>query len=207
MISFLDFLKIDKKFLLEFMPYFYDEELPLQSLSSLSSTTIKLEYSHIGYISTHDIDLYENKQHGGIIAGRLIEDEFYSIIRIACEERNLYVNSMQLNEKRKQIKMVNTDKHFTRFGIANDVYVFIATKFDLISDRIQYKGAKALWKAIARQKRINVYVFDESLKDYLRDEQGHIILYNGSNIDDDDIWGTEDNHHSRLLVAVDRDLQ
>lgn len=206
-LSFMDFLEQRTTFLTEFMPYFYNFRKQLQNLSSISKQSVEDGFVLLNTLSESGLQVYENVDTGSILAGITIEDKFYIACSVVCEERSLYVKSMQLSPKRKHVKLILTSTDFSRSSVARSLYIFLAKKFDLISDRIQYLGAKILWQSIAKDSPINVYVFDESIKDYLRDEQGRIILYNGSNIDDGDIWGTEDKHHSRLLVAVDRDLQ
>lgn len=207
LMSFLEFIEYDKKRKLnEMSPYLNPTRKQLENLSSLSEESIEDGFKYLGTVSEQDLDIYENEDTGAILAGVMIDGRFYISLRITCEERSLYVRSMQLSDSRKHVKMLNTDKDFARQGIAKDVYIFVAQHFDLVSDRVQYLGAKVLWQSLAKSSPINVYVFDESTKDYIRDSLGDIINYNGSNIDENLIWGQTNQHHDRLLVATVRKL-
>lgn len=61
--------------------------------------------------------------------------------------------------------------------------------FVIISDNFQYIGGKALWKKIAslaQFRKLNVYIIENGKP--MLDEDGKPIKYDGSNIDDADIW-------------------
>jgi len=193
-----------KEFLNE-MPYLYNKRMNLEKISNISKEALE-RYTKIGRVPTQNFDVYENKENGTLLGGILIDGEFYPLIFINCEERSLFVKSMQLKDKRKHIKLVRVNENFSDQKVSTDMYTFVAKHFDLISDRIQYKGAKDLWKTLAKQNRINVYVFDEETKDYIRSE-GKIVKYNGKNLDDSEIWGSDLKHQARLLVAVNRELE
>lgn len=192
----------------EMSPYLFPTRKELQALPSLSTQSIEDEtrFNFLGDIPEFDLSVFENKETGGILAGTVTEERFFVAFNLACEERSLFVKKMQLSDKRKHIALVLVDKKLSGGGIAGAVYQFVAERYDLVSDRLQYLGARDLWKSLARRDVINVYVFDESERDYLRDEDGEIIKYNGTNIDDDYIWGQEQEHQDRLLVATVHDL-
>ncbi len=187
-------------------PYLYDTRMNMEKVSSLSKKSLEENFLYLGHLDVQNFDIYENKENGGFLGGILIEDEFYPLIRVSCNERSLYVKPMQLSDKRKHIAMVRVSPSFSHQEVAIDTYTFIANHYDLISDRIQYLGAKVLWKSLARQGQVNVYVFDESKKDYLR-ENDKPIKYNGKNITDEMIWGKEKQHQDRLLVATKKELK
>ena len=59
----------------------------------------------------------------------------------------------------------------------------------IISDNVQYIGGKALWKKIASMsqfKKLDVYVIENGKP--VLDETGEPKKYNGTNIDDAEIW-------------------
>lgn len=185
------------------VPYLINSRKELETLSTLSKKSINDGFTFIGSIPDRSIDIYENNSTGALLAG-MMSDRFYIILSLTCEERSLYVKSMQLSNKRKHIKLVLVSKEATRSSVARDVYLFITQHYDLVSDRIQYLGAKDLWKSIAIEPNINVYIFDETKKDYIRDKNEKIISYDGDNISDDEIWGDSEEHQHRLLVATKR---
>ena len=192
----------------EMSPYLYDKRKELEQLSYIFVDSLKTKgYTKLGKIELLNLEIYEVDETGAILAGAIIEDKFYIMFRINVEERSLFVKSMQLSNERKHIRMINTSKEFVKQNIATSVYTFIANRFDLISDRVQYIGAKDLWQSIAKRNEVNVYVFDEDKKDYIRHSDGTIVKYNGKNIDENEIWGTDQKHHERLLVATKKELK
>lgn len=79
-------------------------------------------------------------------------------------------------------------------GIGSQFYFALAQYgFVIISDNFQYLGGKALWKKIASKstsEKCSVYVIDEG--EPVTDEDDNLIEYNGSNLDDDELWATTD---------------
>lgn len=188
-------------------PYLFPIRKELEDLSSTPMSTIKRDFSLIGKIDKFDFSVYENKDSGAILAGIVDDENFNVAVRIACEERSLYKKSMQLSSKIKHVAMVNVDKKLRQQLFTVGTYNFVSQHYDLVSDRLQYRSAKDLWVALSRSDEVNVYVFAEGIKDYLRDTKGDIIKYNGTNIDDDKIWGQKEEHQNRLLVSTIRTLK
>lgn len=94
-----------------------------------------------------------------------------------------------LSENIRQVTQVNADAARVDSGYAKRAYFAIAMEYDLISDHQQYESAMGLWQAITRSNKIHVYVYDDRLKDYLRDEYDKVIRYDGKNIDEHKIGG------------------
>ena len=57
----------------------------------------------------------------------------------------------------------------------------------------QFGKAKNLWKSIARSQEIDVYLYNDITKT--------TIPYDGDNIPDDQIWGTDFTHMNIVLVG------
>ena len=192
---------MDLKTLFE-SPYLNDEELPYTVLAKISKSQLKRAYSEVGQIN--DIVLFAHKDTG-FIAGFMVGDHLSTIVRISCREKGYPKEPHQL-ENYQQVSMVNVSKEFAERGYTKEIYNLIAKTIDLVSDHEQFLGAKGLWKSLARDSDINVYVFNGNLNDYVRDEFGKIIKYNSSNLKDKMIWGSTFEHKSILLVATKRNL-
>ena len=89
---------------------------------------------------------------------------------------------------------------FAKQGLTTAVYDHIAYRVDLVSDYIQFMGAKRLWQSLAKSSTVYVQIFDGSRGDYIRDRNNNVIVYNGQNIDESTIWGGPEKQ-SVLLVA------
>ena len=92
-------------------------------------------------------------------------------------------------------------------GIGSRFYFALAQYgFVVISDNFQYLGGKALWKKIAsraKQENCSVFVIDDG--EPLTDENGNLIEYDGSNLDDDELWATTDvpvNERKKYVLFV-----
>ena len=81
-------------------------------------------------------------------------------------------------------------------GYTKDVYNLIAKNYDLVSDWEQYGLAKPLWKSLARNSEVNIYVFSDN----------RYRLYDGQNISEKEIWGGVE-RASTLLVATTKNME
>lgn len=104
-----------------------------------------------------------------------------------------------------QVDRVATVSQYEDTGIATRMYAAIVKQgYILVSDSIQYRGGMKLWKKVARQALPGgylVHVFDTQTNDYLKDSDGAILTYNGSNLPDTAIWLTGKPGQRYLLIA------
>jgi hypothetical protein len=181
------------------MPRLRDEELLLGLDNNISHDQLNRAYSYIGSIRHNTIKIYEKTDSSGFIAGVDIDHLFTIFLDIKTRKKSYPVLPTGLRDY-QQVSMVLIGDQFAERGYAREVYEFLATKFDLVSDHEQYLGAKRLWKSLAKSGKINIYVFDGEINDYVSDKHG-VIVYNGENINDRLIWGDTIEHSMRLLVA------
>ena len=184
-------------------PYLNNEELPYKALSSISVARLKKSYEKIGEIGS-GLDIYQHN-NGSIVAGEIVGSDFYLLVSISTRTTPYPVEPTQLSSPH-QISMVNIASGEEEKGLTKKVYNTVAQMLDLVSDHEQYLGAQGLWKSLARSSDVNIYIFDGRIKDYIRDEAGKIIKYNGKNITDSQIWGTTTDHRMILLVGTSKEL-
>lgn len=82
-------------------------------------------------------------------------------------------------------------------------FTLIKSGYIIISDNVQYLGGKELWQKISRESKFSdykVYVMDDGK--YRRDNDRRLIYYNGSNIQDSELWSNRYEHYHTLFVAV-----
>lgn len=105
-----------------------------------------------------------------------------------------------------QVELVLATDDSIGFGYGYLLYKSILNNgYTIVSDETQYKGGKALWQKIVRKAASdlhNVYIMQNGK--YMRDAAGKPIVYDGSNISDDTIWGKpgSQKHADTLLVAM-----
>ena len=63
--------------------------------------------------------------------------------------------------------------------------------YTIVSDNIKFIGGKALWKKIARTKLPNEVLYISHRNNFLLNDNGNPIDYNGINIEDSKIWGKD----------------
>lgn len=109
-----------------------------------------------------------------------------------------------------QVNIVRAAPDTKSYGYGYNLYHSIVDKgIALISDNVQYIGGKKLWDKVIRNSRddgFHVYVLRRG--EWVRDVDGKVIKFNGTNIPADQIWGRPgslDAHHT-LLVATKDDL-
>lgn len=101
-----------------------------------------------------------------------------------------------------QVDGVELAKKYQRDGLGYLLYLgLIKAGYIVISDNLQYLGGQAIWKKIAKLAVNNdykVYISDDT---ELRMKDGKPEVYDGSNIDDAEIWTTNKSKVYTLLVA------
>lgn len=186
-------------------PKLNDEELPYKKLDDMSSNQLRRAYDHIATTSDK-VNVYMRKPNPGFVAGRFDykTDSLAVLVKISGRVPAYPVTPTGLTNL-VQVSMVNVSKYNEDLGYTKRAYqAIVKSGVDLVSDAEQYLGAEGLWKAVARFKDINVYVFSKD--DYLRDDEGKIIRYDSKNISQSKIWGGMDKM-STLLVATSKSLK
>lgn len=76
--------------------------------------------------------------------------------------------------------------------LAGALYILLARYgYAVVSDFEQWNGGKALWKKMAKESEMRKYairIWDDSQEDWFRDNNGNVLKYNASNLDDESIW-------------------
>lgn len=99
-----------------------------------------------------------------------------------------------------QVTLVTVAEEAKFMGVGSFLYSSIAQAgFTIISDTHQFKGGQALWKKLARSKLANevVYVMNQG-KVFAKNNQP--VIYDGSNIPDNEIWSEDQQHKYVLLI-------
>lgn len=106
-------------------------------------------------------------------------------------------------DKVLQVDGVEIVKEYKNRGIGYYLYLtLIHNEYTIICDNLQYLGGQAIWKKIASQSinnQYNVYIIDD---EELLMKNGQPVKYDGSNIDDCEIWSTCKDKVYTLLVAT-----
>lgn len=97
------------------------------------------------------------------------------------------------------IEIAQISNEYMSKGIISNAYLEIAKQHIIISDNLQYEGGKALWKKLAKIKpnSIKCLVYSEQEGGNVFENENGIIDYNGSNIDDSEIWSSK---YTRLML-------
>jgi len=115
------------------------------------------------------------------------------------------IEDIELPNSAIQIDGVEIAKKYQRDGIGYYLYLgLILAGYVVISDNLQYLGGKAIWKKIAKkaiQNNYKVYISDDT--ELRMNSDGKPEVYNGTNIDDAEIWSSTNNSKTyTLLVAA-----
>jgi hypothetical protein len=181
-------------------PEYSDEELPLGAVAKLSPEELSLYFDHFGTIE-NVVHIFREKNGNDFVAGGFLDTGiFVNIINMMTQQKAYPVHPTQLKTDTAQVNYVMIAENFAKQGLVTAVYEYIASRLDLISDYIQYRGSKRLWQSLARSASIYVQIFNGHIGDYMRDSSGSVIVYNSKNIDEKSIWGDADKQKV-LLVA------
>lgn len=176
------------------------EDLPLGLPGRfVSPDQLRKTYRFIG--QTSQCAVFQNTETAKILAGSLTREGLHITVDISGKpvpEPNIPLPN------KFQVRMVEVSRGYQESGVTRDAYEIIATHITLISDKVQYWAARKLWNSIARHNHVCVYVWDTT--DWMRNSIGRPIIYNGTNIDQDLIWGKTPEFANRLLVATTKFL-
>lgn len=185
----------------------------------MSERAINQRYQYLGTLekekkSLKNVEVYYSKQHNHFRAGIIepADDEPINqlVILTQIDHNDIHqidVKSIPGLKNPFQIGLVQTRDSDLGKGIAKSTYKFLVRiGYDLVSDCEQYLGGYWLWKSLSRSDKINVYVWDDLKKDYLRDDNGKLIRYDGSNIPEDEIWSTDESRLHTVLVSTAKTL-
>lgn len=130
-----------------------------------------------------------------------MKTKFYPIFELklrppqGCKVCNTFTNPIQ-------VAGVFTDNDYLKAGIASQVYRWLVERgFTLVSDCAQFESSVRLWKSLARNAkgRYKIRIFDTDYGPH-KDHNGDPYLYDGSNVSDDEIWGSHHDSQHWLLV-------
>lgn len=200
--------------LLEMAPVLKNSEADTLSLHQLFLTDEAMErdFSIIGKISIGGNDYIIALRNSGAIAvigktgkRKLDEKPGIEIIGDVKFKHNQTISGLKsfpADDKILQVNTVVVEPSFRTFGFGFYIYLTLAKAgYMIVSDNTQYIGGKALWKKIAAKVLKDdyaVYVLDHG--EVRLDDKGDPIVYDGSNIDDAELWSEsiDKNTHSLL---------
>lgn len=187
-------------------PYLHPGEMPRKMLDGgISLNAIKRDYKKLGQIQ--DLIVYMDNHHTHTIVidltAEVISERYEQVFRLQFKSSNLlkfknnFTNIIQV-DKVAVLRKAGTQ------GIASTVYKMIVDNgFTLVSDVTQFDPAKALWRKLAGDSEYQIYVADID-NGIFKDDNGNDIVYNGSNILDQNIWteGSDYNGEYRVLILT-----
>lgn len=192
--------------ILEETPYLHPGEMSRKMLDgSISVSAILREYKRLGeiqeflvYIDNHETHVIVIDSGAEANSGRLEQ-----VFRVEFKQSSM-LNFKNAFQSIIQVNKVAVVRRAGIQGIATQVYkMLVDNGFTLVSDITQFDPAKALWKKLALDPAYKVYVADVD-HGIFQDEDGNDIVYDGSNLDDHDIWtsGGDYTGQYRVLILV-----
>ena len=182
------------------------EEVGFDKITDISKSYMDEKYELVlknAYIVKNEIlDLYKHKDSEYYVLGRFyLDDEELNKKRFAVIFDVYFTYDEKFRSKQKQlknkkvltIKSVHTATNFRGNKISTNMYKLFLKNALIISDSIQYKGAKKLWKGLIQDKNITVWIYD-----ILEDK---IISKATSKTDERSIWSSDDSKTRIRLVA------
>jgi len=159
--------------------------------------------------NTHIIAALHNNKHGAIVGYRIKRDDGVDAIKVVVNMSFHDATSEELGEaggNALQVYTVRTTEDENKgAGYGYFLYKALLDKgYTVVSDNVQYIGGKAIWMKIVKRSARDLHcVYILQRGKYMRDSSGKPIVYDGSNIPDDVIWGkpNSEDHFYTLLVA------
>lgn len=194
----------------QYVDHDYDDPDELTQPDLYSDKTLSDQFTYIGTIEgrLETVELYIQELHSiyCVIGVRsTYEHEKYKrcMFSMKLNELNYVDDSIkQLGTKYLAVSLVHCQKDYRFSNIATQSYLLLSKLgYVIISDELQYKGAKSLWKKLATIGLANVRVFDQDSDKFIIGNNNSEI-YNGTNIDDSVIWGNSDKMSILLILST-----
>lgn len=185
----------------------------------MSDGALERMYDHIGsaVLASRNVTFYLLKNKRSVLRGAIkmkkkvgeklldsnqiiFELEFKDSQTITKYPKNLDQSSIL------QVNSVAVLDKYRGSGIASYAYgLLIANGFIVVSDKDQFTDGKELWKKMARDshaQNYKIYIINDTTG-FVLDKDGNPIMYDGSNIDDADIWtSVEDQSGEHILLLA-----
>ena len=198
------------------MPYYHkDENAPLPAkVREIRDSTYSQESFSENYDKITEYKIHGNELVMGISKGKKNGYDIVAIWAVKQADSRLQVVSCVCLTKRVanrpkslmnpiQVSHVDTREDFRTESLATRLYLEVfKLGYDIISDDEQYKGARGIWKALARSQvayEAEVMVWDNRLGVYLKGTDG-VQKYTGTNIPDSQIWNQDMFAYGVLIV-------
>lgn len=186
----------------EMSPIYIPQPLRVKDgVASISKETLQSRWEYLG--SLLNLSFYWNHSTDTIVGGKFLDDGSRLVGAICIEISDEEYDFLPFKENYIQIGLVNVSKKFSDRGLARETYIWLTEKVTIVSDTEQYFGGRKIWESIAKDKRINVYVWNGNTMDWFRDDTGKAIRFNGKNIEPNEIWGTE--YEEKILLVATRE--
>jgi hypothetical protein len=179
-----------------------DGEMKPHHVGSLSVRSIERNYDSLGLIEMSDGDamqlLFHKKRE--VVIGVLSEEVEYHDVLFTLGFKSSPTFSAAWVSNPLQVDKVSISRKYEGRGIAQFAYARLAKiGFTVVSDQDQYLPGKMLWKKIVRLAKLENY----EVLVFRTDDAENPKVYDGSNIDDADIWKKyTDEDAQKVLLAV-----
>lgn len=182
------------------MPDFIDKEMPsFFNEAFYSKDTLEREFNLIGAfesLSSQILVYFSKTAEFGIAGVNAVREDGKNGVKVVLHvdfKRHIdasWERDFDFAGHVLQIDGVEASRNSKFKGIGFGVYTtFVKRGYVIISDNTQYVGGKMLWKKIAAMaKAHNMFVYVINNGNLKRNSDGAPLIYDGSNIDDAELW-------------------
>lgn len=174
----------------------------------ISANALNREFEFLGDLQsvtdTFSFWIRKNKSASVItIKGELRSGTQYNDIITEVKFDNRFMIDVK---NQLQVSKAVTVEQYRSYGLSLAMYVVLARYgYTVVSDYEQFAGGINLWKKIARESNFRNYavrIWSDNTEDWIRDTNGDIVKYDGTNIDKSDIWNDTDRKYDPTSLLV-----
>lgn len=162
--------------------------------AAISNRAIEREFIYLGTLE-RDIK-YDFFVHKERITALVTTKAIGSLTK---EEKNKILVDLKFKTKvvlpvknQLQVNLIVSNKEYRDRGLASILYVVLARHgYTVVSDLYQYNGGVALWEKIGRESEARNYavrIWNIRQNDWIKDEKGEVLRWNGENLTYHEIW-------------------
>jgi len=177
-------------------------DAPFETLNGLSKSVRALndEYKHI--VNRGKFEVYEHKTKNLFIVGKFFQDEitdterFGIIAELSYSPQTFRSTANKILKQRDVVSVDTVHVHGDerQSGIASYLYKILLTKYNVMSDKLQYEKAALMWKNFASETSNTIYIYDAN--------EDKIISKMSSKTPDSHIWSSDTSKMKIRMIMV-----
>lgn len=177
-------------------------DAPFETLKHMSKSKngMKDDFTFITTFKT--VEIYKHNKLDWIVAGMFYHDEntnkelFGIVGEISYTHQTFRSDANKILKQRDVVSVdtVHVEEASRRSNLASEFYKILLQKYNVMSDKLQYEKAAAMWKNFASETSNTIYIYDAN--------EDKIISKMSGKTPDSHIWSSDTSKMKIRMIMV-----